>query len=112
MGVGKKRNQLFHHLIIIQTKDKVSSDPQCLPRGLDFCSPSPNLTDATMIVSKGSKHPFDGKQLMSTLKQAKNISRSGEQKGDTKAHVHHGKVHSTALQICSAALRFSLQYSG
>lgn len=75
---------MFHHLVSIQRKTRVSSDPQCFPRGLDFCSPSPNLADATMIVSRGSGRLFDHKQLISTLKQAKISPTVGSRKGISK----------------------------
>lgn len=64
--------------------DRVSSDPQCFPRGLDFCSPSPKLADATVIVSRGSGHLFDCKQLISTLKQATISPMVGSRKGTSK----------------------------
>lgn len=65
--------------------DRVSSDPQCFPpRELDFCSPSPNLAGATVIVSRGSGHLFDRKQFVSTLKQAKIPPTVGRRKGTSK----------------------------
>lgn len=62
-------------------EDRVSSDPRCFPRGLDFCSPSPNLADATVIVSRGSGQLQNSQQLASTLKQAKGSPTEGSRRG-------------------------------
>lgn len=64
--------------------DRVSSDPQCFPRGLHFCSPFPNLTDAPVVVSRGSGHLFNQKQFIPTLKQAKTPPVVGSRKGTSK----------------------------